>query len=34
MAAYHGWPLYTYLGDAAPGHVDGQAQMTTAATGT
>jgi predicted lipoprotein with Yx(FWY)xxD motif len=24
MAAYHGWPLYTYLGDAAPGHADGQ----------
>ena len=21
---YHGWPLYTYLGDADPGHADGQ----------
>jgi len=24
VVTYHGWPLYTYLGDAAPGHADGQ----------
>ena len=21
---HHGWPLYTYLGDASPGHAAGQ----------
>jgi len=24
VATYHGWPLYTYLGDAAPGQAAGQ----------
>jgi predicted lipoprotein with Yx(FWY)xxD motif len=24
VATYHGWPLYTYLGDADPGHPAGQ----------
>ena len=24
VVTYHGWPLYTYLGDAAPGHASGQ----------
>jgi predicted lipoprotein with Yx(FWY)xxD motif len=24
VVTYHGWPLYTYLGDAAPGHAAGQ----------
>jgi len=24
VVTYHGWPLYTYLGDAAPGPADGQ----------
>lgn len=24
VVTYRGWPLYTYLGDAAPGHADGQ----------
>ena len=24
VVTYHGWPLYTYLGDAAPGHATGQ----------
>ena len=24
VATYHGWPLYTYLGDAGPGHAAGQ----------
>ncbi len=25
VVTYHGWPLYTYLGDAGPGHAAGQA---------
>jgi predicted lipoprotein with Yx(FWY)xxD motif len=25
VVTYHGWPLYTYLGDAAAGHAAGQA---------
>ena len=25
VVTYHGWPLYTYLGDATPGHAAGQA---------
>ena len=25
-ATYRGWPLYTYLGDAAPGHAAGQGE--------
>jgi predicted lipoprotein with Yx(FWY)xxD motif len=25
VVTYRGWPLYTYLGDAAPGHAAGQA---------
>jgi predicted lipoprotein with Yx(FWY)xxD motif len=25
VVTYHGWPLYTYLGDGAPGHAAGQA---------
>ncbi len=24
VVTYHGWPLYTYLGDASPGHAAGQ----------
>lgn len=24
VVTYHGWPLYTYLGDAEPGHAAGQ----------
>jgi hypothetical protein len=24
VVTYHGWPLYTYLGDAGPGHAGGQ----------
>jgi hypothetical protein len=24
VITYHGWPLYTYLGDASPGHAAGQ----------
>lgn len=24
VVTYHGWPLYTYLGDADPGHATGQ----------
>lgn len=24
VVTYHGWPLYTYLGDAAPGRAAGQ----------
>jgi len=24
VVTYHGWPLYTYLGDADPGHAAGQ----------
>jgi predicted lipoprotein with Yx(FWY)xxD motif len=24
VVTYHGWPLYTYLGDASPGHAVGQ----------
>lgn len=24
VVTYHGWPLYTYLGDADPGHAKGQ----------
>jgi len=24
VVTYHGWPLYTYLGDADPGHAGGQ----------
>ena len=24
VVTYHGWPLYTYLGDAVPGHAAGQ----------
>jgi len=24
VVTYHGWPLYTYLGDAGPGHAAGQ----------
>jgi predicted lipoprotein with Yx(FWY)xxD motif len=24
VVTYHGWPLYTYLGDANPGHAAGQ----------
>jgi predicted lipoprotein with Yx(FWY)xxD motif len=24
VVTYHGWPLYTYLGDAAPAHAAGQ----------
>ncbi len=24
VVTYHGWPLYTYLGDASPGHGAGQ----------
>ena len=24
VVTYHGWPLYTYLGDATPGHAAGQ----------
>jgi predicted lipoprotein with Yx(FWY)xxD motif len=24
VVTYHGWPLYTYLGDASPGHAFGQ----------
>ena len=24
VVTYHGWPLYTYLGDTAPGHAAGQ----------
>ena len=24
VVTYRGWPLYTYLGDAAPGHAAGQ----------
>jgi predicted lipoprotein with Yx(FWY)xxD motif len=24
VVTYHGWPLYTYLGDASPGHVAGE----------
>jgi len=24
VVTYRGWPLYTYLGDTAPGHADGQ----------
>jgi predicted lipoprotein with Yx(FWY)xxD motif len=26
IVTYHGWPLYTYLGDAAPGHAAGQGE--------
>jgi len=26
VVTYHGWPLYTYLGDAAPGHAAGQGE--------
>lgn len=26
VVTYNGWPLYTYLGDAAAGHADGQAK--------
>lgn len=24
VVTYHGWPLYTYLGDASAGHAAGQ----------
>ena len=24
VVTYHGWPLYTYLGDSSPGHAAGQ----------
>jgi predicted lipoprotein with Yx(FWY)xxD motif len=24
VVTYHGWPLYTYLGDASPGHAAGE----------
>jgi predicted lipoprotein with Yx(FWY)xxD motif len=24
VVTYHGWPLYTYLGNASPGHAAGQ----------
>lgn len=24
VVTYHGWPLYTYVGDASPGHAAGQ----------
>jgi hypothetical protein len=24
VVTYHGWPLYTHLGDAGPGHAAGQ----------
>jgi predicted lipoprotein with Yx(FWY)xxD motif len=26
VVTYHGWPLYTYLGDTAPGHAAGQSE--------
>ena len=26
VVTYRGWPLYTYLGDAAPGHAAGQGE--------
>jgi predicted lipoprotein with Yx(FWY)xxD motif len=26
VVTYHGWPLYTYLGDAAPSHAAGQGE--------
>jgi predicted lipoprotein with Yx(FWY)xxD motif len=26
VVTYHGWPLYTFLGDAAPGHAAGQGE--------
>jgi predicted lipoprotein with Yx(FWY)xxD motif len=34
VVTYHGWLLYTYLGDAGPGHAAGRVRTTTAATGT
>ena len=34
VVTYHGWPLYTYLGDASPGTRPARARTTTAGTGT
>ena len=34
VVTYHGWPLYTYLGDAGPDTPPGRVRTTTAATGT